>query len=123
MNLKEKLQAAINAVLFAEENPTPEVEAPVVDKPVVETPVAEDEKPLTREDVAAMIEADIIVAIELVMSDVSARIEALREELTGSVKVIDDKVEEFGKQPISLPIKEEIKIAKGDFGYLAGINK
>lgn len=127
MNLKEKLQAAINAVLFAEEKPIvaeefavePEVpvEAPV-DEPIVEDEV----KPLSEERVQEMINEAVMSATEQIMVAVQELVNQGKQsaEEMSAMKV---KLEEFSKQPLSQPITETVNSipTESGYSYLSGV--
>lgn len=108
MDLKEKLQAAINAVLFGE-NTVEEFAAPVVDTPIVEDtkPVDEtvvEDKPLTKEHITKMIEDAIMAASEEIMKEVENKM----AELMGQTQDLATQVEAFSKQTISVPVTESV---------------
>ena len=99
MDFKEKLQAVIDAVFFANE------------KPVVETPeVVVDAAPEVIKQSVEMFSKDeaeklILDAIAAVTKEFNSQIEVLSSKLTES----NAKLEEFSKQPISTPVQEVVE--------------
>lgn len=108
--LKERVLDAINSVIF----PTEEVvleetvieEVPVVEKEVVEEIVEEvvvEVVEKTIDELLAEMKAEILAEID-------AKLAKLTETISGEVAKVDEKVEEFGKQPLSKSVKEEVAI-------------
>ena len=105
MDLKEKLSAAINAVLFAVGAPA-DVAAPV------EAPV---EVPTKTEVTPEMVNEAITKAIEVVMQEVDAKLLAFEEKINGTQSEFKSQLEKFSNEPLSVPITEKVEIeAKGD---------
>lgn len=95
MNLKEKIMEALNSVIFPEEvklEDTPIVDETVVDDPEV---VAEVE-----EIVEETIEEKLEALKEEILIEVDKRVEAMVLAIRDEVAKVDEKVEEFGNQPI-----------------------
>lgn len=102
--IKEKLLNAINEILFAEPidpNATPtEPTMPVEEvNPVVE--VSDDA-------VEAMIDAKLAEY----KAEVEVRLAALEAKIMESMSAVETKVEEFGNQPLTLPVTEEVTAPK-----------
>ncbi len=100
MNLKERVMEALNSVIF----PTEEVkleDTPIVDEPVITEPevVAEVEE-VVEEIVEETIEEKLKALKEEILSEVDKRIEAMVVAISEEVNKVDEKVEEFGNQPI-----------------------
>ena len=139
MDLKEKLQAAINAVLFGEVKPVDTVEtevemaADVVPAETVVTPSG-DTKPveetvqLTPELIQSMIDDSIMSATEEILKACKEMMTQGSTDTQTAMSAMSAKLEEFSKQPLSQPITETVvntvKLTSGsDYSYLSGINK
>ena len=100
MNLKERVMEAINSVVF----PTEEVkleDTPIVDEPVVTEPeVVEIVEETVEEVVEETIEEKLEALKEEILIEVDKRIEAMVVAISEEVNKVDEKVEEFGNQPI-----------------------
>lgn len=130
MDLKEKLQAAINAVLFGEtsvetkvvEEFAAPVEAPVEDAPVeveVETP---EVNTLSEEKVQEMIDNAVMSATEQIMSAVQELVNQGKESQV-AMSAMKTQLEEFSKQPLTQPITETVNNipTESGYSYLQGI--
>lgn len=110
-NLKQRVMDALNSVIFPEEvklEDTPIVDAPVVTEPevvavveeVVEEIVEETVEEVVEETVEETIEEKLEALKEAILIEVDKRIEAMVVAISDEVSKVDEKVEEFGKQPI-----------------------
>lgn len=110
MNLKEKIMEALNSVIFPEEVELEDT--PIVDEPVVDEPAKEDE-----EDDELTVDEKLEALKEEILAEVDKRIEAVVVTISEEVSKVEEKVEEFGKQPIKNDKEEEEiptpKISKG----------
>jgi hypothetical protein len=151
MDLKEKLQAAINAVLFGEspkESPkesaqeapkeaqvTVEMSAkkPVpaevpAEEPINETPAepADSTEPMTEDEIQSMIDASIVTATESILNACKDMINNSLGETNTAMSAMSKKLEEFSKQTLSQPITETVVNTvklNNEYSYLSGINK
>lgn len=99
MNLKERVMEAINSVVFSEDEPI--VNEPVVTEPeVVEEIVEEIVEEVVEETVEETIEEKLEALKEEILAEVDKRIEAMVVAISEEVNKVDEKVEEFGNQPI-----------------------
>lgn len=99
-NLKERVMNALNSVIFPEEVKLEDT--PIVDEPVVEEPVVEEEKEATVDEKLQAMKEEILL-------EVDKRIEQMVVAIGEEVSKVDEKVEEFGKQPVdNKSEKEEI---------------
>lgn len=94
MDLKEKLMAAVNAVLFTEETPA------VVEEKVEEVAV---EKVEFNAD-------ELISAFKETLESFKAGIVAEFDSIKGNVENLSNQVVEFSKQPVSASVTEEVKV-------------
>lgn len=95
MDLKEKLMAAVNAVLFSAEE-TPAVEEKV-EEVVVETKVEFNAD-------------ELISAFKETLESFKAGIKAEFDSIKGNVENLGNQVVEFSKQPVSASVTEEVKV-------------
>ena len=103
MNLKEKIMSALNSVIFPEEVKLEDT--PIVDEPIVDDPVEEEEELSVDEKLQLMKEE--------ILAEVDRRIEAMVGVISEEVSKVDEKVEEFGKQPVdNKKTTEEVTIPK-----------
>ena len=103
MNLKEKIMSALNSVIFPEEVKLEDT--PIVDEPVVDEPVEEEEE-LSVDEKLQLMKEEILI-------EVDKRIEAMVGVISEEVSKVDEKVEEFGKQPVdNKKTTEEVAIPK-----------
>jgi hypothetical protein len=135
MDLKEKLQAAINAVLFGEspkesaQEASKEAQVTVemsakkqvpaevpAEEPINETPAAADEnaepddssEPMTEDEIQAMIDASIMTATESILKACKEMIDNSLGETNTAMSAMSKKLEEFSKQTLSQPITETV---------------
>ena len=129
MNLKERILEALNSVIFPEDVKDPAekdiavtvdvniVDETIVDKPVVAEPVvdepeenevgvtvdvnAEDESEEKEEDKELTVDEKLEALKEEILIEVDKRIEAMVVAISDEVAKVDEKVEEFGNQPIN----------------------
>lgn len=138
MNLKEKLSAAINTVLFSEtEAPVDVVETPAVEEVVVEETVetvvemsAEEvveetpeapEAPVVDEAIQNAINEAIAIARDEIMTEVAS----VLAELQAQNVEMSAQLEKFSKEPLSIPITETVTNPvklETPYSYLQGIN-
>ena len=97
MDLKEKLMAAVNAVLFTEE--TPAVEEKVEEVVVEKVEFNADELISAFKETLESFKAGIV-------ADVTAQIDSIK----GNVENLSNQVVEFSKQPVSASVTEEVKV-------------
>ena len=97
MDLKEKLMAAVNAVLFTEE--TPAVEEKVEEVVVEKVEFNADELISAFKKTLEAFKAEIV-------ADVTAQIDSIK----GNVENLSNQVVEFSKQPVSASVTEEVKV-------------
>lgn len=95
MNLKERVMEAINSVVFSEDEPIVN-EPAVVEPEVVEEIVEETVEEVVEETIEEKLEA----LKEEILIEVDKRIEAMVVAISEEVNKVDEKVEEFGNQPI-----------------------
>lgn len=95
MNLKERVMEAINSVVFSEDEPI--VNEPVVVEPEVVEEIVEE---TVEEVVEETIEEKLEALKEEILIEVDKRIEAMVVAISEEVNKVDEKVEEFGNQPI-----------------------
>lgn len=138
MDLKEKIMAAVNVVLFGAEESTVEVvvepvivepvvvesiveevvEVPVVEEPVVvaeefaelptDVPVVEEDVQLTPELVQGMIDESLASAVELILQKCKELIDGGAKDTEVAMAAMKTKIEEFGAQPLSVPVTNVI---------------
>lgn len=105
MDLKEKLMAAVNAVLFsAEEAPKEEV---------VEQVVVETKQEFNADELMSAFKETLESFKAGIVADVTAQIDSIK----GNVENLSNQVVEFSKQPVSTSVTEEVKVdlpVKGD---------
>ena len=100
MNFKEKLQAVIDAVFFANEKP--EVKPEVVEEVVPEVTVEVTEALAFNKE---QVEELILSAVTSITEKFNSQIEALATQLKES----NAKLEEFSRQPLSTPVQEVVE--------------
>ena len=98
MDLKEKLMAAVNAVLFNTEE-TPAVEEKVEEVVVEKVEFNADELISAFKETLESFKAGIV-------ADVTAQIDSIK----GNVENLSNQVVEFSKQPVSASVTEEVKV-------------
>lgn len=102
-NLKQRVMDALNSVIFSEEvklEDTPIVDEPVVTEPEIVAEVEEIVEEVVEEVVEETIEEKLEALKEAILIEVDKRIEAMVLAIGEEVSKVDEKVEEFGKQPI-----------------------
>ena len=97
-NLKERLMDAINSVVFPTENVA--FEETVVEPAEVEAVVPEVAPEVVEEIVEETIDEKLVALKEEILAEVDKRIEAMVLAIGDEVAKVDEKVEEFGKQPL-----------------------
>ena len=112
-NLKDRLMDAINSVVFPEETKVAlEETVEEVVEPVVEPePVAVVEEEI-EEIVEETIEEKLEALKEAILIEVDKRIEQMVLAIGEEVAKVDEKVEEFGKQPLAKSVQEEVDTPK-----------
>ena len=118
-DLKQRVMDALNSVIFSEEVKLEDT--PIVDEPVVAEPevIAEVEE-VVEEVVEETIEEKLEALKEEILLEVDKRIEAMVVAISEEVNKVDEKVEEFGKQPIgNRKEKEAINTPKQSRGSKA----
>ena len=100
MDFKEKLQAVIDAVFFANEKP--EVKPEVVEEVVPEVTVEVTEALAFNKE---QVEELILSAVTSITEKFNSQIEALATQLKES----NAKLEEFSRQPLSTPVQEVVE--------------
>ena len=99
MNLKERILEALNSVIFPEDVKLEDT--PIVDEPVVDEPeVVEEVEEIVEEVVEKTIDEKLEALKEEILIEVDKRIEAMVVAISDEVAKVDEKVEEFGNQPI-----------------------
>ena len=118
-NLKDRLMDAINSVVFPEETKVAlEETVEEVVEPVAEPVVEEEIEEIVEETIEEKLEA----LKEAILIEVDKRIEQMVLAIGEEVAKVDEKVEEFGKQPLAKSVKEEVdtpKKSKGAAAYFA----
>ena len=118
-NLKDRLMDAINSVVFPEETKVAlEETVEEVVEPVAEPVVEEEIEEIVEETIEEKLEA----LKEEILIEVDKRIEQMVLAIGEEVAKVDEKVEEFGKQPLAKSVKEEVdtpKKSKGAAAYFA----
>ena len=97
-NLKERLMDAINSVVFPTENVA--FEETVVEPAQVEAVEPEVAPEVVEEIVEETIDEKLVALKEEILAEVDKRIEAMVLAIGDEVAKVDEKVEEFGKQPL-----------------------
>jgi hypothetical protein len=97
-NLKERLMDAINSVVFPTENVA--FEETVVEPAEVEAVVPEVAPEVVEEIVEETIDEKLEALKEVILAEVDKRIEQMVLAIGKEVAKVDEKVEEFGKQPL-----------------------
>lgn len=97
-NLKERLMDAINSVVFPTENVA--FEETVVEPAEVEAVEPEVAPEVVEEIVEETIDEKLVALKEEILAEVDKRIEAMVLAIGDEVAKVDEKVEEFGKQPL-----------------------
>ena len=97
-NLKERLMDAINSVVFPTENVA--FEETVVEPAQVEAVEPEVAPEVVEEIVEETIDEKLEALKEVILAEVDKRIEAMVLAIGDEVAKVDEKVEEFGKQPL-----------------------
>ncbi len=98
-NLKEKLMEAINSVVFPTET-TVALEETVVEPAEVEEVAPEVVEEVVEEIVEETIDEKLEALKEEILAEVDKRIEQMVLAIGKEVAKVDEKVEEFGKQPL-----------------------
>ena len=98
-NLKEKLMEAINSVVFPTETPVA-LEETVVEPAEVEEVAPEVVEEVVEEIVEETIEEKLEALKGEILAEVDKRIEQMVLAIGKEVAKVDEKVEEFGKQPL-----------------------
>lgn len=106
-NLKDRLMDAINSVVFPEETKVALEET--VEEVVEPVAVVEEE---IEEIVEETIEEKLEALKEAILIEVDKRIEAMVLAIGEEVAKVDEKVEEFGKQPLAKSVQEEVDTPK-----------
>lgn len=117
--LKERVLDAINSVVF----PTEEVEEvieEVVEMAEEVVAMEEDSKVVIDE---AFIDAKIAAIKEEIMLEVANMLIGVEEGFSKQFKEVDEKVEEFGKQPLAKSVQEEVDTPKKSKGAAAYFTK
>lgn len=128
MDLKEKLMAAVNAVLFGEvKEVVEEVKVEMAADPVVETPLPKDAPTTspTLDEIKAMITDSIAAAYETIMQEVESKITEVCAPQDAKLVEMSAQLVEFGKQPITQPITTETvdnTTTGSSFDYLKGVS-
>ena len=97
-NLKERLMDAINSVVFPTENVA--FEETVVEPAQVEAVEPEVAPEVVEEIVEETIDEKLVALKEEILAEVDKRIEQMVLAIGKEVAKVDEKVEEFGKQPL-----------------------
>ena len=97
-NLKVRLMDAINSVVFPTENVA--FEETVVEPAQVEAVEPEVAPEVVEEIVEETIDEKLVALKEEILAEVDKRIEAMVLAIGDEVAKVDEKVEEFGKQPL-----------------------
>ena len=98
-NLKERLMEAINSVVFPAET-TVALEETVVEPAEVEAVEPEVAPEVVEEIVEETIDEKLEALKEEILAEVDKRIEQMVLAIGKEVAKVDEKVEEFGKQPL-----------------------
>lgn len=117
-NLKDRLMDAINSVVFPEETKVALEET--VEEVVEPVAVVEEE---IEEIVEETIEEKLEAMKEEILLEVDKRIEAMVLAIGEEVAKVDEKVEEFGKQPLATSVQEEVDTPKKPKGAAAYFTK
>lgn len=117
-NLKDRLMDAINSVVFPEETKVALEET--VEEVVEPVAVVEEE---IEEIVEETIEEKLEALREAILLEVDKRIEQMVLAIGEEVAKVDEKVEEFGKQPLATSVKEEVDTPKKSKGAAAFFSK
>ena len=141
MELKEKIMEAVNAVLFnevkveevKEEIKVEEFAAPVVPVNPADATVADDNgstpEPITAEEVQSMIDAAVMTATETIMKACKDMMDKGTQDTATAMSDMKAKIEEFGSQPLSVPVtevienKSELTNKNDKYDSLRGFNK
>lgn len=108
MSLKERVMEAINSVVFPTET-TVALEETVVEPAEVEAVEPEVVEEIVEEVVEETIEEKLEALKEEILAEVDKRIEQMIIAIGKEVAKVDEKVEEFGKQPLdNKKIKEVV---------------
>lgn len=97
-NLKVRLMDAINSVVFPTENVA--FEETVVEPAEVEAVEPEVAPEVIEEIVEETIDEKLVALKEVILAEVDKRIEQMVLAIGKEVAKVDEKVEEFGKQPL-----------------------
>lgn len=97
-NLKVRLMDAINSVVFPTENVA--FEETVVEPAEVEAVEPEVAPEVVEEIVEETIDEKLVALKEVILAEVDKRIEQMVLAIGKEVAKVDEKVEEFGKQPL-----------------------
>lgn len=117
-NLKDRLMDAINSVVFPEETKVALEET--VEEVVEPVAVVEEE---IEEIVEETIEEKLEALKEAILIEVDKRIEQMVLAIGEEVAKVDEKVEEFGKQPLAKSVQEEVDTPKKSKGAAAYFTK
>ena len=98
-NLKVRLMDAINSVVFPTENVA--FEETVVEPAEVEAVEPEVAPEVVEEIVEETIDEKLVALKEEILAEVDKRIEQMVLAIGKEVAKVDEKVEEFGKQPLA----------------------